>query len=128
MALIRCPECKSVMSSQLDACPKCGYKLSPAEKTAALDEAANNPINRGEDLNQAPRQPVYVDEGSFAGGFCLGFFLGLIGLIIGLVINKPKLKKGAIIGFVVEVSIGIVFGILYGVLIATGVLAASMRY
>jgi len=31
MALIRCPECTSPVSSSADACPKCGYLFSKTE-------------------------------------------------------------------------------------------------
>ena len=113
MSLIKCPECKKTISSTVETCPHCGYKLSAAEKEIALADAEINPPSIDEKpqqviVNQTPSQTsIPEDEGSSGGGFALGFFLGLIGLIIAACVGKKNTKSGAVSGFIVQAIIGL---------------------
>lgn len=37
MAIIKCPECKGKMSTEADACPKCGYKITQEDKQKGIN-------------------------------------------------------------------------------------------
>ena len=112
MSLIRCPECNKAISSTVDSCPHCGYRLTQMEIDQALEEARRNPVS----IDQQPGTVIVRNEigsddsegrGIWGGGFVLGFLLGLIGLIIGVCCEK-KTRKGAIAGFLVQFVIGII--------------------
>ena len=113
MSLIRCPECKKTISSTLDSCPHCGYKISTVEKENALADAKKNPPS----ISETTKQAVYnqtpstsqnnEDEGSSGAGFALGFLLGLIGMIIAACVGKKNTKSGAVAGFIVQAIIGL---------------------
>ena len=113
MSLIKCPECSKAISSTVDSCPHCGYRLTQMEINQALDDAKINPVSVDD---QQPgtvivRNEVVSDNseerGTWGGGFFLGLILGLIGLIIGACCEK-KTRKGAIAGFLVQFIIGII--------------------
>lgn len=37
MAIIKCPECNGKVSTEADACPNCGYKITKEDKQKALE-------------------------------------------------------------------------------------------
>lgn len=113
MSLIKCPECKGTISSTVDSCPHCGYRLSLTEKEAAIADAEINPpktpsSNTQTQFPNSTNSSVVEDEGSSGGGFALGFLLGIIGLIIAIAIGKKNTKSGAVGGFVLQAIIGLV--------------------
>ena len=109
MSIIRCPECKQMISSTVESCPHCGYTLSSIEREAAIDDAKLHPIT----INDPQQKTIVIekkgeeDQGSAGGGFVLSFFLGIIGLIIALCVGKKATKSGAVTGFIVQAGIGI---------------------
>ena len=108
MSLIRCPECKRIISSTVEACPHCGYRLSDAEKEIALEDAKNNPIDVGYETTATTTQNSEPeDEGSSGAGFALGLLLGIFGLLIALAVGKKNTKSGALGGFIIQALIGL---------------------
>lgn len=109
MALIKCPECKKNISTTVDTCPHCGYKLSAEDKILAetVDPNRSSVDNYTSSYQYQPINNRYYDSGSTGIGFILGFFLGIIGLIIALCLDKPDTRTGAAIGFVVELLLSI---------------------
>lgn len=107
--LIKCPECKQTISSTVDACPHCGYKISEEQKKRAIEEAVTVPSK-----NQT--QSDYKSQGSFGAGFAIGFFLSFIGLIIAHAIKQSKTKRGALAGFIVEIGIGLIVLLVFAVI------------
>ena len=112
MALIRCLECKKTVSTTLDACPHCGFKLSKEDKEEALEEAIDEKRSKSEE-----------DEGSFGGGFALGFILSVIGLIVAICAGGKATRNGAVIGFFIQIFVVGAFLIVFFSLRFAGVIS-----
>ena len=106
MALIKCPECKSTISSTAETCPHCGYKLTQEEVEKALLDAEYDPPKMEQHKTES-KPTAEEDEGSFGGGLVLGLLLGLIGLIIVACVGKKNTKSGAVLGFIIQAILGL---------------------
>lgn len=111
MALIKCPECKRVISDTVTTCPHCGYSISQYEKEIALEGAKTSPVEMEPDNNTIiVENQTYKskdDGGTFGGGVALGILLGLIGLIIAACVGKKETRSGALLGFLTQAGIGV---------------------
>lgn len=94
--IIKCPECNKPVSSTLDACPHCGYRISDEEKNVLIEKAKDNEITSTEK----------EDESLFQlGGFFLGLIFGILGVLLAFVTGKKSTFQSAAAGFVVELVI-----------------------
>lgn len=116
MALIRCPECKKMVSTTLDACPHCGFRLSKQDKEETLEEAIDNLIEDNDEKN-------IEDEGSFGGGFVLGFILSAVGLIVAICAGGKATRNGAVLGFFIQIFVVGAFLIVFFSLRFAGVIS-----
>lgn len=73
MALMQCPECKGVVSSEAEKCPHCGYPLKGQEKP---------------NVGQTSLKKEGAEKKRRNGGLifaCIGSFVSLVGISLGII-------------------------------------------
>lgn len=78
MALMQCPECKGVVSSEAEKCPHCGYPLKGQEKP---------------NVSQTSLKKEGAEKKRRNGGLifaCIGSFVSLVGISLGIIFIGNK--------------------------------------
>ncbi len=73
MALIKCPECSSDISDKAPSCPKCGYPMTPANRSL-------KPSTKTED--ERPKWRTFL-------GSTAALVIGLLAIIAGMTTPNP---------------------------------------